>query len=479
MARLTDPWTRSGVAIESAEALRRLDPLVDRLLLAKFKSPSDGWKFQSELLAVQRDIQVSIGSAKRDRSAGDELRELRRARWHARRLGDAFAWIVLGFDRKFIYPLGCNDPVAIPLDAHSHRGVEVSAMSASERWGFPILHDITDCLRIGDVTFVLPGDVRSTIEVKTQVLSEEKEPDGRVRLEYQVHIAAMAQPPQLRFAGQSLPTERADSLANHADEPSGVASRPARRIDERFERQLRRLNVARQHQDAPVGSVREIDGTRVVTTAVDGSAWAENADVLQRVVRRARRNGYACEPVDDTFLYGAFYDADGLEIDRLHLLMESLPRDLVDSGVLINDEPSRNSLGLYTIPAEPHRGPQQYLPYYLLPIPRTAVHDILHGRMILFNLVNVGRIAEALEAEGFVVRQDGSGGAPPNGSMVIEMEVETARGARYAAEYHNPELHLTEMAMEFLPLRYLVDVILGSQSGLALGINLLNEERCG
>jgi hypothetical protein len=68
-------------------------------------------------------------------------------------------------------------PTAIGEDQGSRGVIGLAAGLAGEDWGFPLLHDITDCLRIGDVTFIKPDGDNRTLELKTQVTSTE-EADG-------------------------------------------------------------------------------------------------------------------------------------------------------------------------------------------------------------------------------------------------------------------------------------------------------------
>lgn len=63
---------------------------------------------------------------------------------------------------------------------------------AGKDWGFPVLHDITDCLRIGDVTFVKydPELTASTYEVKTRLKEEQPLDDGKSEFNYEVTLLA-------------------------------------------------------------------------------------------------------------------------------------------------------------------------------------------------------------------------------------------------------------------------------------------------
>jgi hypothetical protein len=201
--------TRSGAALprpavtstslEADEYVRRLESMVLRLLRGRFSSADDLWRLQLDLLALQRDIQRAIKACKAERRSDQASHErlvgLRHARWHARRFGDAYAWVVLGFDRRTIFPLAKNTRVAIADENHGSRGLlAISEGLSNEGWGFPLLHDITDTLRVGDVTFVKPGEARSrqvsTFEVKTRLMAERLADDGKTQFEYQVTVAS-------------------------------------------------------------------------------------------------------------------------------------------------------------------------------------------------------------------------------------------------------------------------------------------------
>jgi hypothetical protein len=78
---------------------------------------------------------------------------LERAARQLRAVGDALAWRVSGFDRGYIVTLGQN---ASPGPIVNKEGLdyEVETVEAiREATGhFALLHDITGCLRIGDIT---------------------------------------------------------------------------------------------------------------------------------------------------------------------------------------------------------------------------------------------------------------------------------------------------------------------------------------
>jgi hypothetical protein len=82
-------------------------------------------------------------------------------------IGDALAWRVFGFQRKQIIALSQSDP---PGPMANKRGLpaELEALEQARADGkFAILHDLTNCLRIGDVTVFDNDGTHKTIEVKT------------------------------------------------------------------------------------------------------------------------------------------------------------------------------------------------------------------------------------------------------------------------------------------------------------------------
>ena len=198
----TEPNAAPDEARATSDEYRaRLERLVRMLIGRRFRTAKDLWRLQTRLLALQRDVQRSVAELKRSRCSPDELEDLRSVRWHARRLGDALAWVLLGLDRQYIYPLARNNPVPIPMDVHGSRGVQAIAEAlAGAEWGFPLLHDITDCLRIGDLTFVRPTAEHTTIEVKTRLVGKRRETKGRAKLEYQITVVSLSQPPPLPAA---------------------------------------------------------------------------------------------------------------------------------------------------------------------------------------------------------------------------------------------------------------------------------------
>ena len=169
-----------------------------------------------------------------------------------------------------------------------------------------------------------------------------------------------------------------------------VVSRPTRLVGRRNVRQAKRMSTALLHQTAELNSLLKDEGeVPALWTAVNAPVnthWQS----LQRVVRKARRNGYGSECVDGTFLYAAFYDAKGLSPESAD--RSRLQEDLLNPALLIKDHARPNVLRTTVIPTLEHAGAQLFRPFYLYPIPRSSIIDLLHGRMIILICFNEGRL---------------------------------------------------------------------------------------
>lgn len=77
-----------------------------------------------------------------------------------RSIGDALAWRVLGYNRSYILAL-CRNESPGPMH-RDKKGTQHEIEFAAEQWRdhrrFTLLHDLTDCLRIGDATVFHDGD---------------------------------------------------------------------------------------------------------------------------------------------------------------------------------------------------------------------------------------------------------------------------------------------------------------------------------
>jgi hypothetical protein len=105
-----------------------------------------------------------------------------------RSIGDALAWRVFGFERKYILALCRNDP---PGSMARKAGLLAEIESAERAWKeggqFAIMHDLTNCLRIGDIT-VFSNDGRvppQTFEIKSNPKRRSSAQNRRIKQAWQ------------------------------------------------------------------------------------------------------------------------------------------------------------------------------------------------------------------------------------------------------------------------------------------------------
>lgn len=96
-------------------------------------------------------------------------------------VGDALAWRVFGFQRKHIIAL-CQNPPPGAFAGKAGRAAELAHLDQAYSDGkFALLHDLTNCLRIGDVTIFENDGTFQTIEVKTNPSRTSPAQNRRVR----------------------------------------------------------------------------------------------------------------------------------------------------------------------------------------------------------------------------------------------------------------------------------------------------------
>lgn len=112
-----------------------------------------------------------------------ERRILQYGRWLLRYVGDGIAWHAFGFDRKYIRALASKQSVSAvsnPGNFKALRRFFRGVRKLGKDW-FPVLHDLTNCLRTGDISVFRNGDLVKTLELKI-LQGEQKELDESERL---------------------------------------------------------------------------------------------------------------------------------------------------------------------------------------------------------------------------------------------------------------------------------------------------------
>jgi len=434
---VTEPEPPKTPPFEVGDAfLQRLERIVVPLLRRQFRSAQDIWKLQLDLYRLQREVQASITKRKSDprsKASSDEIQALRSIRWHARAFGDTLAWAFHHGDRSLLYPMSFNEKVPIEPWTNEPSPLVIAAEGLSPRLGFPLLHDITDILRIGDVSFFRAGLERPmTVELKASVVSRERDGD-QVKIQYQMSAVWPAG------------AEHAESLPVDPGDPAPMAQATPRRrqagLDSRrFRKQLERMSDAHAQRTADLGKPTKIGGRPALFLRMEADDSPTHWPVIRRLIRRARRTGYASGSAEQSTMYVVAYSADGFEADDPAFVRAGT--DLGASDIWYADT-NRNMMRITPLVDPSQRGPHRWMPYFLYPIPLTSRVDILHGRLIILSILNVGRLADAIQAEGLRVEMPGRHA----NSMSVLLDVPSDEGS-YLVDLANLEENIAEMIME-------------------------------
>lgn len=401
--------------------------------------------YQGLIAELQWDIQSAITTAKQEVKGHPELHEhlefLRNLRWQSRRLGDAVAWSVLLLNRKLIRALSKNQRVVIARQSTSSVAVMVAADECMRAgWGIPIIHDITDSLRIGDVTFLSFGDEITdqrtrTFELKSSVTGRHTNEDGTEGETVNVIFSSIeALPDDIDL--RPRPTASGGELRRHPDGPR-------RRPDRRFAKQMERMRVATEHKLAVDNSVTLIAEENVINLVTEDhvpSRWSE----LRRSIRTARRNGYSFMPVDRFSSYILFYDAAGVEPDKMQL--DEVNADILNAffGGSVGD---RDNLTVLPVPiGDDSDFTERVIPFFLFDIPRRAINDLINNRLVIMCLMNSKGVETALTDEGFEVTPSM---AKDSRLFDVSFTLEWESGEKLGMRVPAPWAEMVEAAQEF------------------------------
>ncbi|MEU6192371.1 hypothetical protein [Streptomyces sp. NPDC047061] len=195
-----------------------LVPLVERV--RSCRSPQDGYELQQDLLRhlleVEEHRNAFSKAVKRMRAgkapqagapepqSGLHLSDMEtwiferelceRIARQFRSIGDALAWRAFNHDRRYILALCRN---AAPGIMAGKAGLETELATVEERWRvdgqFALMHDLTNCLRIGDIT-VWQDDGPHTYEIKTNDRYRNRSQEQRIETAYEAVRTGAALP---------------------------------------------------------------------------------------------------------------------------------------------------------------------------------------------------------------------------------------------------------------------------------------------
>jgi hypothetical protein len=277
--------------------------------------------FQDDLARLQALIQKDIGSVKKtvrkNKDAIPALEYLRELRWYARCVGDSLAWQVFFFNRKAIAALmtGSRPPIA-EITYSTQAVISMAGYLLGQKFGIPIIHDITNWLRIGDITFARltenPDDRRfQTVELKSSLIDSTTLEDGSTYANMTVNVYCNEPMDLLRPIAKDPKDAKSPTLAVE------TSNQAPTRKDRRLDRQFERLDIMKNRRDMVDNSITKIDGIPNINLRIDreeGHRWHE----LRRAIRAARRSGFSFFSIDNFIAYGIWYQKGGVSAEHLH-----------------------------------------------------------------------------------------------------------------------------------------------------------------
>ena len=415
-----------------SEQLDRLEILVRQFIERQFDSFQDLWDFQESLINFQIEAQTLKASERgrkkglkataranaaaqhgdwksenqrldREISCGDaHVEAYRRADALSRQLGDALAWDLLGSDARSLKPLMKNERVSSMPNGHGLAGMMAFAANfANEGKCIPLFHDVTNCLRVGDVTFVRPDRDPLTFEVKTKLTTLD-ESDNSATLSMTAYTLGHRNA-QWDDVLARLPSPLVVTANGDEGRTAQVGQAPAR-LDARGVRQLERMRnavawrAANTEEFFTIGSERSI---KVDIAPSDGTfRWVDMRDVCAeaRIVGRASRR------VEDGLVYVALRSDDAsrqpsaedvqevfkAHMARVELAASSAQRDTRSSWWFGGTEKYLSG----DIPYEMR-------PFFLYPLPADDIVDLMRGRLVITVFVSVERFLTSIKDAGF------------------------------------------------------------------------------
>jgi hypothetical protein len=423
--------------------LGRLEELVSRLLHHRYDSAQDLWTIQTDLARYQIELRAEIrkeGDLQKEtngkiaviasRREGEWKKEvqglqadLKRSEMrvhileHAlslsKQFGDAIAWLFLKGDEQRITALAVNEPnPPIPSGPSLQAMLAVAESFANAGAGFPLIHDVTNCLRVGDLTFcnILDDDDEPlTVEVKAKTLGVE----GDIA-KMQVSIYAPAIQPKFVAAVEKMkkiPVEVHEQKDDEKPSAETEASKPPRRNDPRLTRQVKRMAHVRSLQTAghlEVMEFKESKALPLLPVKIKMRHSYFHWDVVREMASEAKIKGYAARPIDDAFFYAVTYTDEPSVYPwsaEANLPFEDEVTEAAKKDLPLCADASKNHICFRTtwdyLSGEV---PPYIRPFLLYEIPADMRIDILWRRLMITVYINIGKIVEALERAGIEAR---------------------------------------------------------------------------
>ena len=356
-------------------------------LLAKNKM--DSW--QAKIQAIQAEVRILHAHEKHTKVLYDI----------SKRFGDGFAWILLGSRQRDILPLGENRPnPPCPTGDSLYGMLAVAELYSTAGIGFPILHDLTNCLRVGDITFVRPGKRPLTVEAKTHTFFKEK---GVIKANLEISAVLDGDEHQeITDCLHRLPKDFA------LDAPTSVT----RKTDaKQLVRQLHRMSFAKDVQSLKNNHFVTNPITSVQSIHLHLRAQVTHHSVVTELLERARVAGYATTSVEAAIFFAALRFEEPLiacenMVEMINAATQTFSQDVARSGIWLSDITMNCPLLICSVDYMTSRLAPGVPPLFAQPFPADIVIDLAVGRLMLITMVNVGRLADELSKSGFEVQFD-------------------------------------------------------------------------
>jgi hypothetical protein len=472
--------------------LNELEKLARLLIEVNFTSIQELWQIEIDLINYQSALQQAIDNEQarqrevkgkkvgivstrpegwiallqqldaEAKQAGDRIKTYQHAYQLSRRLGDAFAWALLG---DWLVPLTkkpsepTHDGHGLPRE-HGLKGILAIAESlCAAGAGFPILHDMTNCLCTGDITFYSPDGNHTTIEVKTHL---KEQSGGLLKLDVETHFPALLnsnEADKWRAIHDHIPKLPSPVFTDEIDEQ--VAARPRRQLDRRLKRQFERMRQAKIWQSMPTRQMFELDDRhKGISIDHQQDAKTYNWEIVLDPALKARANGIASCAVENAFVYTAIYENCPLTYPWL----QGLTRNPIQSS----DSVTADTLSILYPISEKEKNrlwvpvgvpPSDTLPFFLYPLPTDVIIDIMWGRLAIAVVANLGKIVAALEAIGLDAKVPESKKEFEQFFLFISTTRSLANNQFVKMELHQMHTIGLKMIFEFLSLQGFVRLV--------------------
>lgn len=464
----------------------RLESLSQRILQRKPGTVQDIWQFEIDLMKFQIEQQKAINAEQKHRKeVNTRLKEICRAKqvgWEiqrqrcqdelernklrvqiysmaintARKLGDTLVWILLNRTQIAARTRDASMPSSevhrIP-EGHGLQGMlAIAEILSNAGAGLPLLHDITNCLRIGDITFYTPNNSPFTIEVKTKL----KGYDGaNMILAIKVHsVVTPAEDERLKTVYAHIPKEI--SLPQNIDNYQ-MAHEPDA-IEEELRRQLEKLGRISTWQSAKDGEPFQLgERTMGITGHLPSNEDMFHFDVIQELVREAKTRNFACRVVDNAFIYTAFYrDTPLWLLESQQVIPEKSIPDYQQAGISIAfPEPEKNIALIFNI----FDNPTFVRPIFIYRLPSETIIDLMWQRMQIYVTINLGKLVDALQAVNIDAKFPKNEQELDKLSIPIFVEIPLPNGQNFYGQIKGIQHYTAQVIYEFLSLQGFVNLI--------------------